>query len=81
LAVWNKIVRFTGTPLRAFAAPHALNDQRYKYVSARVEGLTLDRCRIASASNVNQAWLAGALGDDLRAWLKPRIERLLADRT
>jgi hypothetical protein len=79
IRVWQKIVDFSSSPVRGFAAPYALNDSHFRYVCARVDGLTLDRCRIMSAASANRDWLPREFSKSLVGWLRPRVNKLLAE--
>ena len=77
LSIWNKAVEFRTSPLRCLAIPYALSEKAFRRASGRVDGLLLDRFRIASPEYHEEGnWLSQDLMDDISSWMERHISNL-----
>ena len=78
LSVWSNIVRPITKPMRGVAIPHCCSERDFHQHCVKTEGLFLDRCRLLAASQVNNTWLPDSVGDRIKKWATPRVDKLLS---
>lgn len=75
--LWGRVIGFTTYPQCGVAMPFALAEDDFRRVSAKVNGLLLDRHRIASPnSNSGSGWESRKLRLAIASWMKRRMKRL-----
>lgn len=72
--IWTKIVIFASTPKRAFATHFSFLKIQFRKVSAKVDGVLLDRYRILSPQ-AEAKWVSAQLRERLLEWLDARISK------
>ena len=75
LDIWTKIVIFASKPKRAFATPFCFLRDDFKKIAGRVDGVLFDRYRLIGPKD-EKAWVPEELKQKLRAWVKPRLEKI-----
>ena len=76
LGLWAKFVDFWQPPIRAMVIPFCLSEKDFRIRCIGVEGNLLDRPRVMGPK-LESDWVDPILANDLREWLKPRIDWLL----
>ena len=80
LRLWQKLIDFSNDPQRGFALPFALSDEDFLHTCGSVNGMVLDRQRLASPmENDRTEWIGDDLREELREWLRPRVKTLPSD--
>lgn len=78
LNVWSNIVRPITKPMRGVAIPYCCSERDFHQYCVKTEGLLLDRCRLLSASQLSSSWLPNSIGDRIKAWAQPRVDKILS---
>ena len=80
LRLWKKLIDFTNDPQRGFALPYALPDQEFRHTCGSVNGMVLDRLRLAYPNEDQEAeWISDDLRTELNEWMSPKVETLPSD--
>ncbi len=74
IEIWTRILIFASTPKRAFATHFSFLKDDFRKVSAKVDGVLLDRYRLLSPKTEKE-WLSQPLKERLLEWLEPRMSK------
>lgn len=74
---WSSVIQFTTPPQCGLAMPFALEAAHFRRTSRKVEGILLDRHRLAAPEYADaRGWESTGLKREITAWLRPRVSVL-----